>query len=47
VTASFAGRQHAHEEAVGTFSVEADHLLLKCFGMREDDDRRRFGGARS
>ena len=44
MAARFAGRQHAHEEAIGTFAVNDDHLLLERFGMREDDDSRRFRG---
>ena len=46
MAARFTGRQHAHEKPVGTFAVDDDHLLLKRFGMREDDDGRRLGGAR-
>ena len=44
MAARFAGRQHAHEDAIGTFPVNDDHLLRERFGMREDDDSRRLSG---
>ena len=44
MAARFAGRKHAHEDAIGTFAVNYDHLLRERFGMREDDDSRRLSG---
>ena len=47
MAARFTGRQHAHEKTIGTLAVYDDHLLLERFGMGEDDDGRRLGGASS
>ena len=46
MAARFTGRQHAHEDSVGTFAVDYNHPLLERFGVREDDDGRRLGWAR-